>query len=455
MRITKRALVPVSFVAAATVALAGCVSSGGGSSSDASGTGEVTYWGAFYAPTTEEAFQEIFVDGFNAESDASVDMEVKELTTIGQLTDTAVSAGQAPDIVYSDGPTSASDFARADRTVSLDDYAQEYGWEDKFLPWAYELSTVDGEVSSVPASYGSMALFYNTEVFEEHGWTPPTTLAEFEQIAQEADEAGMVPIGGGNAGYQGMSEWLLTSVFNAAVGPEKLYDALTGEASFTDPEFVSAIELIESWIDKGWLAGGSESYFTTDDTANVTGLANGTTAMYMTGTWTFNSLGEVFEDPSQWGWSPLPSLSDDVEPGVFPLAIGTQLSVSTDAADPAAAASFIDYVAGDVDRALSYTARTGENPPPLQMSADQFPEDVDERTVQLYTDIPESTNVGYATWTFFPPKTNAYLISEFDKVVTGDATAEEYLAGMQDSFDKEFDAGTTLVPFTPPSRAGQ
>jgi raffinose/stachyose/melibiose transport system substrate-binding protein len=178
----------------ASIALAGCVSSDGGS--DEGDGGQVTYWGAFYAPTTEEAFQEIFVDGFNAESDGEVDMEVKELTTIGQLTDTAVSAGQAPDIVYSDGPTSASDFARADRTLPLGEYAEQYGWEDKFLPWAYELSTVDGEVSSVPASYGSMALFYNTEVFEEHGWTPPTTLAEFETIAQEADEAGMVPIGG-------------------------------------------------------------------------------------------------------------------------------------------------------------------------------------------------------------------------------------------------------------------
>ncbi|PUB25264.1 carbohydrate ABC transporter substrate-binding protein (CUT1 family) [Promicromonospora sp. AC04] len=447
MRITKRALVPVSLVAAVSVALAGCV--GGGSSG---GGGEVTYWGAFYAPTTEEAFQEIFVDGFNADSDAKVDMEVKELTTIGQLTETAVSAGEAPDIVYSDGPTSASDFARADRTLPLDEYAEEYGWEEKFLPWAYELSTVDGKVSSVPASYGSMALFYNAEVFEEHGWTPPTTLAEFETIAEEADEAGMVPLGGGNAGYQGMNEWLVTAVFNAAVGPEKIYDVLTGEASFTDPEFVSAIELIQSWIDKGWLAGGSESYFTTDDTANVTGLANGTTAMYVSGTWTFNSLSEVFEDPAQWAWAPLPSLNESVDPGVFPLAIGTALSVSADAADPDAAASFIDYVTGDVDRALSYTARTGENPPPLEMSADQFPEDVDERSVELYTQIPETSNVGYATWTFFPPQTNAYLISEFDKIVTGDLTAEEYLSGMQDAFDEEFDAGETLVPFTPQGR---
>lgn len=447
MRITKRALAPIGFAAAVSVALAGCVSGGGSGGGDA-----VTYWGAFYAPSTEEAFQEIFVDGFNADGDAQVDMEVKELTTIGQLTDTAVSAGQAPDIVYSDGPSSASDFARADRTIPLDEYAQEYGWQDTFLPWAYELSAVDGKVSSVPASYGSMVLYYNSAVFEEHGWTPPTTLAEFEQVAKEADEAGMVPLGGGNAGYQGMSEWLVTAVFNAAVGPEKIHDVLTGEASFTDPEFVSAIELIQDWIDKGWLAGGAESYFTTDDTANVTGLANGTTAMYLSGTWSFNSLSEVFEDPSQWAWAPLPSLSDSVEPGVFPLAIGTALSVSADSDDPDAAAGFIDYVAGDVDRALEYTARTGENPPPLAVSADQFPDEVDDRTVDLYSQIPESTNVGYATWTFFPPKTDSYLITEFDKVVTGDSTAEQYLAGMQDVFDEEFDAGTTLTPFTPQSQ---
>nr|BFF17739.1 hypothetical protein GCM10025730_12600 [Promicromonospora thailandica] len=40
-------------------------------------------------------------------------------------------------------------------------------------------------------------------------------------------------------------------------------------------------------------------------------------------------------------------------------------------------------------------------------------------------------------------------------MVTGDSTAQEYLAGMQDTFDKEFDAGTTLVPFSPRAKADQ
>ncbi|MCD2498183.1 ABC transporter substrate-binding protein [Microbacterium nymphoidis] len=445
MKRTTRILAAVGAVAATALALTACTG-GGRSGSD------LTYWGAFYSPDTEKAFQEIFVDGYNGAAQTPVKMEVKELTTIGKLTDTAVAAGQAPDVIYADGPSSASDFARAGRTIALDEYAKKYDWQDKLLPWAYELSKVDDKLSSVPTGYGSMVLYYNKSVFAEHGWTAPTTLSEFETVAASAAEAGLVPLGGGNAGYQGMSEWLLTAVLNAAVGPDKLYDVLTGDAAFTDPEFVGAIDLVKSWIDKGWLAGGSESYFTTDDTANITGLANGTTAMYMSGTWAFNSMSQVFEDPEDWAWAPLPSLSDAVEPGVYPLAIGTALSINAESKNADAAASFIDYLVGDADRALEYTARTGENPPPLAITADQFPAEIDKRTVELYTAIPETTNVGYATWTFFPPKTDAYLISEFDKVVTGDVTSAAYLEGLQQAFQKEHDAGSTLTPFTPAGR---
>lgn len=445
MNRSPRILAALGAVAAAALALTACT--GGGRSS-----ADVSYWGAFYSPDTEKAFQEIFVDGFNDAGDASVKMEVKELTTIAKLTDTAVAAGQAPDVVYAGGPSPASDFARAGRTIALDDYATEYGWEQKLLPWAYELSKVDGKLTSVPTGYGSMVLYYNKAVFAENGWTAPTTLAEFEKVAAAAADKGLVPLGGGNAGYQGMTEWLLTAVLNAAVGPDRIHDVLTGEASFTDPDFVAAIDLLKGWIDKGWLAGGAESYFTTDDTANVTGLANGTTAMYMSGTWAFNSLSQVFEDPDDWAWAPLPSFSDAVPPGVYPLAIGTALSVNAESKNSDAAASFIDYLVGDADRALEYTARTGENPPPLAITADQFPAEVDSRTVDLYTAIPETTNVGYATWTFFPPKTGAYLIAEFDKVVTGDVSSAEYLDGLQKTFQAEFDAGSTLTPFTPAGR---
>lgn len=430
--------------------LAGCASSGSGA-----GDG-VTYWAAFVSKDTEKYYQEHYVDAFNAsQDDVTVSMEVKQLQNLGSLTDTAVSAGRGADVVYAAGPSSALGFASAARVDSLDDYAAEYGWADRLQPWAYQASQVDGTLYSVPVEYGSIVLYYNPAVFAEHGWTAPTTLDEFETVAQEAQDAGMMPIGAGNSGYQAQNEWYLSAFLNMAVGPQKLYDALTGTAKFTDPEFVDAISLFQEQIDKKWWGGGKDRWFTNTDTDMLTGLADGTVAMYITGTWSFGDadryFGEAAGNDAEWDWAPLPSLSDAVEPGVFPMAIGTSLSVNAASKQKDGAAAYIDSVIADPAKSYAFLAATGQNPPPLA-DYSSIPSDVDERSQRLYTQAPDSGNLGYASWTFFPAATDTYLWSEFDKVVTGDLTPADYLAGLQKTFDGELAAGKVITPFTPAGR---
>ena len=152
--------------------LTGCGGSSGGSSS-------IDYWGAFATPETEEFFRSHFIDTFNESSERQVRMTTKQLTNLASQTDTAVSSGNAPDIVYSPGPTTTVTYAQGNRIIALDDYAEQYGWNDRLLPWAQQLSRVDDAMQSVPTSYGSLVLYYNRAVFEENGWTPPTTKEEF------------------------------------------------------------------------------------------------------------------------------------------------------------------------------------------------------------------------------------------------------------------------------------
>ena len=52
-----------------------------------------------------------------------------------------------------------------------------------------------------------------------------------------------------------------------------------------------------------------------------------------------------------------------------------------------------------------------------------------------------ANNYGYTTWTFWPPKSETYLIEEIEKVWAGEMTAEEYLQGHQEIFDAEREAG--------------
>ncbi|MGW4728550.1 ABC transporter substrate-binding protein [Streptomyces shenzhenensis] len=426
--------------------LAAC---GSGSSS---GSGTVTYWAAFTGSDVERYFKKNFIDTFNKSTKSvQVRMDVKQLQTLGKLTDTAVAAGRGPDVVYSDGPSSALSFAKSSNTVPLDSYAKKYGWQDKFLPWAWEASKVDGKLYSVPVGYGSVVLYYNPAVFKKNGWAVPKSLAEFEDICTAAKAKGMIPVGAGNSGYTAQSEWYLTAFLNAAAGPQALYEALTGKRPWDDKVFVDAITLYKQQIDKGWWGGAPDRYFTNTDTDMFTGLAQGKVAMYITGTWSFASADSFFTGGQKWEWAPLPSLSDTVKPGVFPLAIGTALSVNARAKNPAGAAEFIDSMITDPQDMLDYLAATGTNPAPLKFDQSAYPPSTDDRVARLYQTIQQSTNLGYASWCFMPPKSDTYLYTEFDKVITGSMKPAEYCKGLQKTFADELAAGSVPSPFEPTS----
>ncbi|MFC3995248.1 ABC transporter substrate-binding protein [Nocardiopsis sediminis] len=437
-----------NFLQASGSAFAGAVLLGGCGGSSSSST--VQYWGAFPSTETEDYFRENYIDAFNAISDENqVEMSVRQLTELAQQTDQAVSAGQAPDIVYSPGPSTVVGYAAGAKILELNDYAGGYGWRDALLPWAYELSQVDNTFYSLPTSYGSMVLYYNPATFEEHGWEPPTTKAEFEALCADAKREGLIPVGAGNSGYQAQTEWYLTAFLNMAVGPITLYETLTSGLDWDNDAVVEAITMYKEQLDNGWWGGDTERYFTNTDPDMLTGLANGDVAMYISGTWSFGSMSTFFTDGAEWDWAPLPSLSSDVEPGVFPLAIGTSLSISASTQNGDSAAEFLDFMVNDPERSLSYLAATGENPPPINITEDQFPEDADERSVRLYQAIPESANLGYTSWTFLPPRSNAYFFEEFDRVITGDVEPRAYCEGLAAEFTAEVGERAVPTPFTP------
>ncbi|PSK92366.1 carbohydrate ABC transporter substrate-binding protein (CUT1 family) [Murinocardiopsis flavida] len=445
-QLSRRSLLHGGAVLAGASLLGGCGGAGSGA--------DVSYWAAFPSKPTEKYFREHYVDAFNKTSDsAQVSMSVKQLTNLAQLTDTAVSAGRAPDIVYSPGPSAVAGYAKSFKIRELGDYASDFKWKDALLPWAYQLSQVDNKIFSVPTSYGSMVLYYNPATFEKYGWEPPTTKQEFEDLCADAKSEGLIPVGAGNSGYKAQTEWYLTAFLNMAVGPNRLYEVLTSSRDFDDEAIVDAVSLMKSQMDKGWWGGGTKDYFTTTDPDVLTGLAKGDVAMYISGTWSFGSIATFFGkdagNDADWDWAPLPSLSSDVDPGVFPLAIGTSLALSADEKKGDGAVAFLDFLINDPGRALGYLAATGENPPPIKVESGDFPDDTDKRSERLYNAIPKSTNLGYTSWTFLPPRSNSFFYEEFDKVITGDLPPKEYCSGLAGQFTQETGEGVVPNAFTP------
>jgi len=385
---------------------------------------------------------ESVIEPFNEQSDTIV-VEVVYQPEAWDAIRTALAGGAGPDIVDTPGPTFVYELVQAGQLMALDEFADEFGWEELFVPWALSLGEVEGELYSIADELETLILYYNTAVFEEHGWEPPTTWDEVDVLGEAMVEAGIIPFSHGNGDWRPANEWFVGEYLNHVAGPDKVYQALTGEIPWTDPDFVRSIELLDEHQQKGWYMGGLEFYYTTGWDDYIIALASGEAAMKIEGTWVAGALIEAIETgeygDNDWDWVPVPSTSGEA---IFDLGMGHTWSVNKQAEDPRAAAEFLTYFYSPEVQARRFRD-CDLVPGPVRLEADML-EGVDSRMAGFIVALGEASdagNYGYTTWTFWPPKSDVHIHEEIERVWAGEITAEEYLQGLRTIFDEEFTAG--------------
>jgi raffinose/stachyose/melibiose transport system substrate-binding protein len=402
--------------------------------------GTVTVWPTFADEVQEKWWRANIEQAFQqANPKVELSVSVKNIETIDRLVQTALSARRGPDVVPTPGPSYAASYVESGGLAPLDDYAARYRWADKLLPWAFDSGKLNGKLYSLPTSYESMVAFYNPATFAAKGWKPPTNLEETEALLAEAKGQGMMPVAAGNAEWKAATEWHVTVFLNHGAGPDNVYKALSGELRWTDPVFVDAMTRLNNWFQQGWMGGGTQRYFTNRFDTLYTDLAKGRAALQVTGTWGFQEIGPFFKD-AEWDWAPLPALGAGVPAKVFALGIGGTSSINASSKVAPAAALFLDWLISDPKRMARGIAEAGVQPYPVQLTEDDFPAGTDQRQTRLYNELGQasaSRDVGYTTWTFWPPKSNTYLYEQFEKVIVGRMTPPDYLQGLDEVFAEE------------------
>ena len=103
----------------------------------------VTWWGETNADR-DPVFQAKLVDAFNAsQNEIELVMEFKE--GLNDILRTAMLSGEGPDIVETPGPSYVKEYQEAGLIASMQGYSNQFGWEDKLLPWSYQAGVFDGE----------------------------------------------------------------------------------------------------------------------------------------------------------------------------------------------------------------------------------------------------------------------------------------------------------------------
>ncbi|WP_147918341.1 ABC transporter substrate-binding protein [Ruania zhangjianzhongii] len=227
-------------------------------------------------------------------------------------------AGNPPDTdyeVFNAQVPATHDFA--ENLLDLTPYMEEEigaggTWRDSFLDAAIQETELDGKIYGAVTDTHVIAMFYNIQIFEDLGITPPHTWDELLEVSSTLSEEGIDPIAvtGMYEPYMGM--WV-DYLFQREVGYEAARDAAFS-GDYADPGYLRAAERFQALRDQGAFLDGFQG---TDFTAVQMEFFQGNAAMILMGTWLSAEMKDSIPDDFQLGVVAFPQVTEDGEDNSF------------------------------------------------------------------------------------------------------------------------------------------
>ena len=161
-----------------------------------------------------EALNAAFMEAYPNITIDRVSRSTDDLRTTLRL---ALSGDDAPDVVQANNSRSEmGQYVAAGLLVPLDEYAEGYGWSDRFPDSVRALASYsddgavygEGQLYGLPQMGEIVGLFYNKTKLDELGVEPPATTDDFVAAVEAAQAAGETPVQFGNSeGWPGIHEY--------------------------------------------------------------------------------------------------------------------------------------------------------------------------------------------------------------------------------------------------------
>ncbi len=163
---------------------------------------------------------------------------------------------------------------RQNRLGNLADVWEENGFQNSISQPIQAMSFYQGAPYFVPGGHGWTAIYYNKEIFDRYGLTPPTTWQEFVDICEVLWSNGETPLSiAGSNGFVGTLwfDYLIMRMY----GPEYRQRLLNGEEDYTDPKITAVFETMRDLVERGFFV---ESPAVMSDFESVLALIRGDAA---------------------------------------------------------------------------------------------------------------------------------------------------------------------------------
>lgn len=373
-------------IAVATLAVAACApGSGSGSdpepSADAGGIttdiaslGDVTLtvWDQEVRGGQNEQMEKLNAAFEEKYPNVTIERNSQSFEDLGTTLRLALTDNDAPDVVQANnGRSTMGAFVEADQLLPLNEYAEAYGWYDRYgeSVLTYSSYSADGKEFGGENLYGLaqvgevVGIFYNKEKLAALGLEVPATWADFEKALEAAKAAGEIPMQLGN-----VEGWPAMHVYGPLqpefVDVEDIVALGLGNpgASWTSPENEAAAAKLQDWVNAGYFNEGVNG---TDYDPAWQDLIAGNGVFLIGGSWLAADLGDGMGDNVGFF---LPQTTSGTYATTGATGLPFAVTKASDAPDVAAA--YIDFITND--DAMEILAETGNMP--VNRTAELAPE---------------------------------------------------------------------------------
>jgi raffinose/stachyose/melibiose transport system substrate-binding protein len=368
----------------------------------------------------------------------TINRVAKSFTDLQNTLKLAASSPNPPDVVEANNGYSAmGPLVEAGLLMPLDDYADAYGWNDRFSEGILKMNQFsedasdfgEGNLYGLPMTGEVVGVYYNKAKLDELGLEMPETWEEFQEAVDAAKTAGEVPIQFGKPGIHEYEEVML-QYMDKADARDWIFGANDGSTSFNTEENIEAASQLQQMAENGAFTDGFEGLGYDPSWAD---FGEGKGVFLISGSWLTADLKTALGDDVGFFLLPPPEGGELSTLG----GEGLPWAVSSKTANADAAAAYLDFITNEESQQVAadngqLTASTAEV---------TVPEGLDTEVYDEWTRAnDEDAIVPYLDWA--TPTMYDTITAAIQELLGGQTTPEAFVETVQADYEK-FHSGSS------------
>src|SRR5690625_176854 len=391
---------------------------------------ELTLWNTWADEAAEAATSIKRVEDFNnSQDEINIVLEMTPHDQYKTKLKTQAAGKQLPELIQVWPGAELEPLATGGVLKSIDSIKDN--WEGLIPDSVLDDYAYDGVQYAIPGNISFTSLiYYDQDMIQEAGFSEfPENYEEFKELVTNLKDEGYTPIQLGNKAQWVLQSSYISTIADRITGSDYLKDVLSGNAKFTDKEFVDSLSVIDELTKMGAF---NEDMNTLDDIQSREQFFQGDAAMHIAGSWIVTPLIEGISDNKNIGVAIFPEIAggkgDPVKvSGVS--SVGIALNADLTEEQEEAAHEFLKYFYSE-DQYKEWVSDG------LMVAADiEVPDDVHE----IVKEVISVTSNGIAPVYdgVLPPTLTSIINNGLQAITTGSMTPEQLAEEMQNELDNQ------------------